>query len=367
MRKILHLDLDAFYASVEQRDDPALRGLPIAVGGSPRGGVVMTASYEARHYGIHSAMPGRTAARLCPNLIFVKPRFDAYREASYQMRTIMRQYTDLVEPRGLDEAYLDVTHPLKGLPSATLLAMSLREDIKEATGLTVSAGGGPNKFVAKVASAYCKPDGILVVPPSEVSKFLADLPVRRFVGVGPVTAKRLEKAGLYTGRHLLDAGETRLRDLLGKAGGLLFNNAAGLDSRKVGTARMRKSIGRQKTFYPPLIGYEACAEALTNIAQDVSSRLARNQLAARRVAIRIRNASYQTWTRQTSPTNALTKMEDIIHAATHLLSINKDLLARPTRLLGTTVSSFVDQEAGRQLELPLRSAALHETDLSRGG
>ena len=247
MRKILHVDMDAFYASVEQRDDPALRGLPVAVGAASGRGVVCAASYEARRFGVRSAMPMAQARQLCPGLVVVPPRFEAYREVSQAVHAVFRRYTDLVEPLSLDEAYLDVTEPLVGPPSGIRTAEAIRAEILATTGLTASAGVSFCTFLAKVASDLDKPDGLSVILPHEARAFLAALPVERFHGVGPATARRLHALGIATGADLQARTEADLRAALGKTGAWLARVARGLDDRPVRPHRVRKSVGVERT------------------------------------------------------------------------------------------------------------------------
>ncbi|MEO5931445.1 MAG: DNA polymerase IV, partial [Candidatus Kapaibacterium sp.] len=244
MRKIIHIDMDAFYASIEQREDPELRGRPVAVGGSKRG-VVMAASYEARAFGVRSAMPSGLALRKCPDLVFVKPRFELYRAISHQVREIFRSYTDLVEPVSIDEAYLDVTDAKKGLPSGTLIARSIKEEIHEATGLTASAGISFNKFLAKTASGMNKPDGLTVILPDDAEAFLATLPIERFHGIGPATTRRMRSLGIENGGDLRERSERELVENFGKSGRYYFRIVRGMDGREVSPDRERKSLGAE--------------------------------------------------------------------------------------------------------------------------
>src|SRR5271156_2941147 len=246
-RKIIHIDMDAFYASVEQRDNPELRGKPVAVGGSRERGVVAAASYEARKFGVHSAMPSITARRKCPDLIFVKPRFDAYKAISLQIREIFAAYTPIIEPLSLDEAYLDVTENLKGIVSATQIAEEIRARIRAETELTASAGVSYNKFLAKLASDHRKPDGLFVITPAMGPAFVETLPVRKFHGVGPVTAKKMAQLGIQTGLDLRAQTPPFLQQHFGKAGAYYYWAARGVDERPVRADRMRKSIGAENT------------------------------------------------------------------------------------------------------------------------
>ena len=269
MRKIVHIDMDAFYASVEQRDNPELRGKAVAVGGARERGVVAAASYEARKFGVHSAMPSITAKRKCPDLIFVKPRFDAYKAISLQIREIFAGYTPIIEPLSLDEAYLDVTENLKGIISATQIAEEIRTRIRAETELTASAGVSYNKFLAKLASDYRKPDGLFVIAPKMGPVFVETLPVRKFHGVGPATAKKMSRLGIETGLDLRAQTQTLLQQHFGKAGSYYYWVARGVDERPVRADRIRKSVGAENTFPADLFTYEAARDALQEIVDNV--------------------------------------------------------------------------------------------------
>ncbi len=268
-RKIIHIDMDAFYASVEQRDDPQLRGKPVAVGGSRARGVVAAASYEARKFGVHSAMPSVTAKRKCPELIFVRPRFDVYKAVSLQIRDIFAEHTPIIEPLSLDEAYLDVTENLKGIASATQIAEEIRAKIRAETGLTASAGVSYNKFLAKLASDHRKPNGLFVITPEMGPVFVETLPVRKFHGVGPATAKKMEGLGVETGLDLRARTLAFLQQHFGKAGSYYYWAARGVDERPVRADRIRKSIGAENTFPADLFTYETARDALREIIDKV--------------------------------------------------------------------------------------------------
>src|SRR5437870_4342678 len=283
-RKIIHIDMDAFYASVEQRDDPELRGKPVAVGGSRERGVVAAASYEARAFGVHSAMPSITAKRKCPDLIFVKPRFDAYKAISLQIREIFAGYTPIIEPLSLDEAYLDVTENLKGIPSATQIAEEIRAKIRAEIELTASAGVSYNKFLAKLASDHRKPDGLFVITPKMGPSFVETLPVRKFHGVGPATAKKMELLGIKTGLDLRAQTLDFLQQRFGKAGSYYYWVARGIDERPVRADRIRKSIGAENTFPDDLFSYEPARDALQEII-------------GRTVTLKVKFANFQVITR----------------------------------------------------------------------
>jgi len=332
--------MDAFFASVEQRDHVELRGRPVAVGGSSRRGVVAAASYEARTYGVHSAMPSVTAARRCPGLIFVRPRFDVYREESRRIRRIFHEYTSLVEPLSLDEAYLDVTRPLTGPPSATLLARIIRRRISEETGLTASAGVSFNKFLAKTGSGWQKPDGQTLITPGEASAFIAALPVSKFHGVGPVTAGRMESMGIRTGADLRERSEEALVAAFGKAGRYYWRMAHGQDDRPVRPHRERKSLGAERTFTEDVSGMESLYERLADIAAVVARRAADVACVGHTVTLKIRYHDFEQSTRQTTTDTCISEPEDLYETAVLLLEHGGPKPEKPVRLLGITLSSL---------------------------
>lgn len=353
MNKILHIDMDAFYASVEQRDFPEYAGKPVAVGGSSRRGVVAAASYEARAYGVHSAMPSVVAARRCPHLIFVKARFDVYKEVSRQIREIFRTYTGLVEPLSLDEAYLDVTEPLKGPPSATLLARRIKKDILDATRLTASAGVSFNKFLAKTASGMNKPDGLTVIRPEEAQAFLAALPIERFHGVGAVTARRMKELGIHTGGDLQRRTERELATHFGKSGRYYHRIARGDDPRPVQPHRERKSVGAERTFHEDIDDLHALRERLESIAAGVADRLARAEAAGRTITLKIKYLDFEISSRSRTFSHFISSDRELYEIACSLLETPAPPL-RPVRLLGISVSNLAGPDvAGYQLALPL--------------
>jgi len=355
-RKIIHIDMDAFYASVEQRDDPALRGRPLAVGGSSQRGVVMTASYEARKFGVHSAMPSARAKRLCPDLVFVRPRFDAYKEASRQIRDIFGRYSSLVEPLSLDEAFLDVTEPKAGPPSATLIARQIKEDIRRETELTASAGVSVNKFLAKVASDIQKPDGLTVVRPDEVEAFIGSLAVEKFFGVGPATARRLKKLGIHTGGDLRTWEEQRLVEQFGKSGHWFYRIARGIDNRAVAVHRERKSIGAERTFFENLTQRGDILERLCSIAENVAGRMDKTGASARTITLKIRDADFVTVTRSLTVKRPVSTAAEIRAVVEPLFFDNPP--AKPIRLLGISASTLIfGEEPGKQLDLDLTAGA----------
>ncbi len=348
--------MDAFYASVEQRDDPTLRGKPIAVGGAGRRGVLTTASYEARPFGVGSAMPTFEAMRRCPDLIVVPPRFSVYHEVSQQVRAIFRRYTDLIEPLSLDEAYLDVTRTKIGPPSATRIAERIRADIARETGLTASAGVGPGKFIAKVACGMDKPNGLTVVTPDQALAFVAALRVEQFHGVGPVTAARLHALGLRTGADLARRTQDELERHLGKTGRWLWRIAQADDPRPVRPHRIRKSVGAERTFGRNVSRLAEMETLLLPIAEKLADRLATHRLRGRSVTLKIKYADFALHTRAHTGSD-LIETSGALHAEAVRL-LHAAPVARPVRLLGLSVSSLVypGQSEAVQLRLQLDEA-----------
>src|SRR5881394_458493 len=297
VHKIIHIDMDAFYASVEQRDNPELLGKPVAVGGSQARGVVAAASYEARQFGVRSAMPSVIAKRKCPNLIFVKPRFDVYKAVSLQIRQIFAEYTPTIEPLSLDEAYLDVTENLKGIVSATWIAEEIRARIRSETQLTASAGVSYNKFLAKLASDHRKPDGFFVITPEMGPAFVETLPVRKFHGIGPATARKMEQIGVRTGLDLRAQTLDFLQQHFGKAGSYYYWAARGIDERPVRADRIRKSVGAENTFASDLFTYEAARDALREIVDKVWRYCEGAGIRGRTVTLKVKFANFQIITR----------------------------------------------------------------------
>jgi len=342
--------MDAFYASVEQRDNPDLRGKPVAVGGSEARGVVAAASYEARKFGVHSAMPSLIAKRKCPDLIFVKPRFDTYKAISLQIRKIFGEYTPLIEPLSLDEAYLDVTENLKGIGSATQIAGEIRERIRAETGLTASAGVSYNKFLAKLASDHRKPDGLFVIPPEMGPTFVETLPVRKFHGVGPATAKKMEQFGIKTGLELRAQTLAFLQQNFGKVGAYYYWAAHGIDERPVRADRVRKSVGAENTFAADLSTYEATRDALQEIIDKVWGYCERSGIRGRTVTLKVKFANFQQSTRSRSgqiPIATRSELEQLVDALLALLfPITRDI-----RLLGISLSSLTEVKTERQRQV----------------
>jgi DNA polymerase-4 len=350
-RRILHVDMDAFYAQIEQRDFPEkYAGEPIAVGGNPPKGVVKAASYEARPYGVHSAQPAIEADRQCPDLIFVPPRMDVYQEESRSIRDILWEYTDLIEPLSLDEAYLDVTNPKKGPPSGTLIARRIREEIYEETGLTASAGVGPSKFVAKVASDRDKPDGLTVIRPEDQIDFIAGLPIGDFHGIGPVTEEKMQEMGIESGADLQETSEKTLRRRFGKRGGHFKRLAMGEDDRPVQPDRERKSVGAERTFSDDVADPKEMLSRLEPIAERVSGRLESAGRKGCTVTLKLKSHDHEVSTRQTTLRRAIRSEETLIRLAERLLQRSHPP-KEPVRLLGLSVSSLTGGEEGKQLEL----------------
>lgn len=353
-RKIIHIDMDAFYASVEQRDFPEYRDKPLVVGGSPEGrGVVAAASYEVRKFGVHSAMPAAQAVRLCPHAIFVKPRFEVYREVSEQIREIFFQFTDLVEPLSLDEAYLDVTENHINLPSGTLIAKEIKNRIKEKTRLTASAGVAHNKFLAKIASDLDKPDGLAVITPDKAEAFLEELEIGKFHGIGSATEAKMKSLGINTGKDLKQWSEIDLVNQFGKVGRHYYRIVRGIDDREVKPHRIRKSIGKERTFSEDIDDLNWIYNFLDELAAKVSESMKKKNTAGKTVTLKVRYDDFETLTRSTSYSHYIDDASDIADTAKQLL---KQTAAgeRKVRLLGITLSNLNLNERGRfeQLEIP---------------
>ena len=339
LRKIIHVDMDAFFASVEQRDHPELRGKPVAVGGSGERGVVAAASYEARKFGVRSAMPGATARRLCPDLIFVRHRFEVYKDVSRQIRAIFRHHTDLVEPLSLDEAYLDVTNDKLGIGSATRIAELIRQEIRAKTRLTASAGVSYNKFLAKIASDQNKPDGLCVIRPGQGADFVASLPVRRFHGVGPKGAEKMARLGIATGADLAAKDLPFLRANFGSMADYLYRAARGIDLRPVRANRIRKSVGGERTFSHDISSGAGLRETLANIIEIVWDSIERTGAKGRTVTLKMKFTDFRIVTRAHSLDHAVPDKAAFARIAHRLL---EDLLPLPLpiRLMGLTLSNL---------------------------
>jgi DNA polymerase-4 len=357
-RKIIHVDMDAFYASVEQRDRPDLRGKPVIVGGSPNSrGVVAACSYEARKFGIHSAMASARAYKLCPQAVFLKPRFDVYQAVSAQIRAIFYQYTDLVEPLSLDEAFLDVTVNKAGIDSATCIARQILRQIYENTGkLTASAGVSYNKFLAKVASDVNKPNGLCVVTPAKAAGFIDRLPIRKFYGIGKVTEKRMLNLGIRTGADLKKMELNKLLALFGKAGHFFYDISHGRDDRPVVAHWIRKSIGKETTFGTDLDDIDEMLTILKELAEQVERTLRRDKRKGLTLTLKVKYQDFQCITRSLTVSHPLLDAGTLMSYIPGLLE-NTEAGRRKVRLLGIAVSNFLDEAGGRakwvQLALPL--------------
>jgi DNA polymerase-4 len=348
IRKIIHVDMDAFYASVEQLDNPELRGKAIAVGGSSARGVVSAASYEARKFGVRSAMSGAMARKLCPELIFVKTNFDRYKEVSKQIRKIFLEYTDLVEPLSLDEAYLDVTENKKGNPSATMIAEEIRKKIKEKTGLNASAGISVNKFVAKIASDINKPNGQKTISPEEVEPFLETLDVKKFYGVGKVTKEKMYRLGIYTGKDLKGKSLEFLEENFGKSGGFYYSVVRGIHTSKVKPTRKQKSLAAEHTFFENISSEIFMMERLEEIAAEVEKRLLKSKLAGKTITLKIKYSDFTLQTRSKTVPLFLSSKDLILEVVKELLYQEK--MKESVRLLGISIS-HLNNETPKKKEI----------------
>jgi DNA polymerase IV len=361
VRKIIHVDMDAFFASVEQRDNPALRGKPVAVGGSSKRGVVAAASYEARAFGVRSAMPSVTAARLCPDLIFVKSRFDAYRQVSQQIRDIFARHTDIIQPLSLDEAYLDVTDDKQGIGSAVKIARMIRADIRAETGLTASAGVSYNKFIAKLASDQNKPDGLCVILPEQGPDFVASLPVRRFHGIGPRSAERMAKLGVHSGADLASKDAAWLAHHFGTWGEYLYKAARGIDDRPVNANSIRKSIGGETTYFDDKQNEDDLRAALDDMIDLVWERIERHKARGRTLVLKARYSDFRTVTRSRT-------VAQVIASRTVFAQLGHDLLDQilpaelGIRLLGLTLSGLVGEDGVPDTATPQHSFAFDDLE-----
>lgn len=338
LRKIIHVDMDAFYASVEQMDRPELKGKPVAVGGGEKRGVVSAASYEARKFGVKSAMSGYLAKRNCPGLIFVKPRFERYKEISQKIRAIFFDYTDLVEPLSLDEAYLDVTQNKKKMTSASKIAEEIRQRILDEVGLTASAGISVNKFIAKVASDYNKPNGQKTVEPEEISEFLEALEIRKFYGVGKVTTQKMYKLGIFTGKDLKQKSVEFLEAHFGKSGSFYYNVVRGIHLSAVKPHRIPKSVGAERTFSENLSSEVFMMEKLDHIAQELDRRLKHSKIAGKTITLKIKYSDFSLHTRSKTIPFYIADKSLILENAKELLYQEK--LQNSVRLLGISVSNL---------------------------
>ncbi|WP_316165881.1 MULTISPECIES: DNA polymerase IV [unclassified Bradyrhizobium] len=352
IRKIIHIDMDAFYASVEQRDNPELRGKPVAVGGSRERGVVAAASYEARAFGVRSAMPSVMAKRQCPHLIFVKPRFEVYKAISQQIRAIFAEHTPIIEPLSLDEAYLDVTENLQGIPLARDIALQIRAKIKAETGLNASAGVSYNKFLAKLASDHRKPNGQYVISPEMGPAFVEGLPVGRFHGIGPATAAKFNALGILTGLDIRNQTLPFLQQHFGKAGHHYYWISRGIDNRPVRANRIRKSVGAENTFSTDLTDFEPMLAELQPLIDKVWQHCETSGNRGRTVTLKVKFADFEIITRSRSVANLVASREDLARLSVALLQSEMPL-AKPVRLLGVSLSSLQQQDIAVEAQLPL--------------
>lgn len=354
-RKIIHIDMDAFYASIEQRDNPELRGKPIAVGHAEERGVVAAASYEARKYGVRSAMSSLKAIQLCPQLVFVPGRMEKYKEVSRQIHEIFHLYTDIIEPISLDEAFLDVTHNKPGIPLAVDIAKEIKKRIKEELNLIASAGVSYNKFLAKIASDYRKPDGLCTIHPEQALSFIADLPIESFWGIGPVTAKKMHAIGIHKGSDLQQYSLDGLRQLYGKAGELYYYFSRGIDLRPVEATRIRKSIGCEHTLERDITTPSSVIIELYHVVTELVERLERNRFSGHTLTLKIKFHDFSQLTRSTTQKQTFHTLDEILPSAKSLLK-EIDYSTHPIRLIGLSVSNPKAEElplhnGWKQLEL----------------
>jgi DNA polymerase-4 len=353
-RKIIHVDMDAFYASVEQRDNPNLRGKPVAVGGSRERGVVAAASYEARKFGVRSAMPSVTAKRQCPDLIFVKPRFEVYKAVSQQIREIFAEHTPIIEPLSLDEAYLDVTENLQGIPLARDVALAIRAKIKQETGLNASAGISYNKFLAKLASDHRKPNGQYVITPEMGPTFVEMLPVGKFHGIGPATSARMNSLGLYKGIDMRNQSLEFMQANFGKAGTYYYWISRGVDNREVRANRIRKSVGAENTFSSDLTDFEAMRSELQPLIDKVWRHCEDKGTRGRTVTLKVKFADFELITRSRTISKPIDNRGELEAATVDLLKM-ASLVGKSVRLLGVSMSGFVgEEELGHPRQIALQ-------------
>ncbi len=337
--------MDAFYASVEQRDDPSLRGQPVIVGGRPeQRGVVAACSYEARAFGVHSAMPSSRALKLCPNAVFLRPRFDAYNEASQRIHEIFKEFTRAIEPLSLDEAYLDVTELAQRAKSATEIALEIKRLIQERVNLTASAGVSYNKFLAKIASDMDKPDGIFVIRPEQAGAFIEDLPIRKFHGIGKVTEKKMQSLGIFKGADLKKLSKIQLQTQFGQIGSYYYNIARGIDDRPVSPDRKRKSIGNETTFVENVVDKKEIWDTLKRLAGKVAESLGKKEMTARTITLKVRYANFQSITRSKTPLEPISQLSDMLDELPELLR-KTEVGHKPIRLIGVTLANLQSTKA----------------------
>ncbi len=347
-RKIIHIDMDAFFASVEQRDNPELRGKPIAVGHSEERGVVAAASYEARKFGIHSAMSSLRAKRLCPSLIFVPGRHEVYKEVSAQIHDIFHEYTDIIEPISLDEAFLDVTENKPGIPLAVDIAKEIKVKIRERLNLVASAGVSYNKFLAKIASDYRKPDGLCTIHPDQALKFINTLPIERFWGIGPVTAKKMHSLDIHNGELLRKCSKEMLLREFGKVGALYYDFARGIDTRPVEAVRIRKSVGCEHTLERDISRQSAVIIELYHVAEELLQRLKQHPFKGTTLTLKIKFHDFTQITRSITQEKELTRMDTILPLAKQLFK-TVDYKEHPIRLIGLSVSNPHNEPDGEKM------------------
>ncbi len=350
IRKIIHIDMDAFFASVEQRDNPKLKGKPVVVGGSGNRGVIAAASYEARKYGIHSAMPSKIAIRKCPYLIFVKTDFKKYKEISNQIRNIFFEYTDLVEPLSLDEAFLDVTENKINLPSATLIAKQIKKKIKNQINLTASAGVSFNKFLAKIASDYNKPDGFFAITPDIAEEFVENLEIEKFFGVGKVTADKMHKLHIHTGFDLKQKSLKFLTARFGKQGNYYYNIARAIDNREVNPDRIRKSIGTEKTFSEDIYNIEKIYEKTEQIAENLIERCKKAGNYGRTITLKVKYSDFKQITRSKTVINKIKDIKTVMNLTDELFC-EVDFSYNPVRLIGLSVTQLDNSKKEEAFQL----------------
>ncbi len=338
-RKIIHVDMDAFFASVEQRDCPELRGKPVAVAHDEPRGVVSTASYEARRYGVHSAMPVVSAKRMCRQLVLVPPHFDKYKAVSAQVHAIFHDYTDLIEPISIDEAFLDVTENKRNMPLAVDIAKEIRQRIREELHLTASAGVSYNKFLAKIASDYRKPDGLTVIHPDRAQEFIRSLRIEQFWGVGAKTAEKMHFMGIFTGRDLLECSQKHLQEVFGKAGTTYYNFARGIDLRPVESEYVRKSVGCEQTFAEDISTRAAVTIELYHTVLELVRRIKKEDFEGRTLTLKVKYADFTQITRSITQRGILTTKDEILPLAKRLVKSAAFSAAHPIRLLGLSVSN----------------------------
>ncbi len=351
IRKIIHIDMDAFFASVEQRDFPELKGKPVVVGSPSKRGVIAAASYEARKFGIKSAMASQTAIKKCPDLIFQKHRFDVYKSVSAQIMNILHEYSDLVEPLSIDEAFIDVTENKKGLKSATIIAKEIKKKIFEETQLTASAGISINKFLAKTASDVNKPNGIFVIKPEDVINYMELLPVYKFYGVGQKTAQRMNQLGIYTGKDLKSWSLNGLVKHFGKSGVFFYNICRGIDDRSVVPNRKRKSIGIENTFHSDIITDTEREKELNTLIADIWERATKKQMFGRTLTLKIKYNDFSVKTFSKTLTHTLHNQQDVAVTANELLKSSN--ITKPIRLIGLSISNFESTNTNKPYQLTI--------------